>query len=179
MQLQFQEGDWVLLSRADTPYDRGKLYLKWQGPFQVQQVVSRDIYKVRSLLGTVEEVHGCRLWFYAPVEFQPLEELRRIFIQQNRRTEIRKVKQIYLTQGHWKVKISWRGLEDHQDSVKDFMEILERYPKKTRQAVKKLTDEQQMEVWHYVSNRIQQDHELRYLKVTPPYGEVEFQNGSK
>jgi hypothetical protein len=42
--LQFQQGDWVLISRYNTPRERDKIKLVWNGPFQIIEILSTNVY---------------------------------------------------------------------------------------------------------------------------------------
>eukprot|EP00924_Labyrinthula_sp_SR-Ha-C_P014206 maker-scaffold_59-snap-gene-0.109-mRNA-1 protein AED:0.56 eAED:0.57 QI:0/0/0/1/1/1/2/0/828 len=59
--LQYNEGDWCLVSSKGIPRERDKLALEWSGPAQVSEVVSKNVYKVKTLDGKTTEVHGSRL----------------------------------------------------------------------------------------------------------------------
>eukprot|EP00924_Labyrinthula_sp_SR-Ha-C_P008173 snap_masked-scaffold_11-processed-gene-5.27-mRNA-1 protein AED:0.58 eAED:0.58 QI:0/-1/0/1/-1/1/1/0/267 len=61
---QYSKGDYVLVSEHGTLQANEKTRLTWLGPYQVIDVVSKDVYIVESLLGKTRTIHASRLWFY-------------------------------------------------------------------------------------------------------------------
>ncbi len=60
----------MLLSTKDTPKQKvSKLKKIWQGPFQVIDILGRNVYKVVSLTKKEYIVHASRLWFYYNKEY--------------------------------------------------------------------------------------------------------------
>eukprot|EP00924_Labyrinthula_sp_SR-Ha-C_P000684 augustus_masked-scaffold_7-processed-gene-0.44-mRNA-1 protein AED:0.88 eAED:1.00 QI:0/0/0/0.2/1/1/5/0/600 len=73
--LQYNLGEWVMISSENTHRKRMKLKLKWQGSFQITEIVSPNIYKVTSLTGKEFTVHALRMWWYNGSLFEPPAEL--------------------------------------------------------------------------------------------------------
>ena len=77
--LQYQEGDYVMVSNANTKRERNKTKPKWTGPYEVVRVVSNNVYEVESLLGKRKVLHASFMWFYVPEGYLPTEAMRNTF----------------------------------------------------------------------------------------------------
>ena len=77
--LQFEPGDWVLVSTVGTLRDLDKTRLKWSGPQLVTRVISMDVYEVQNLNGHKMIVHASRLWYYDNSSFRPTPEMTSVF----------------------------------------------------------------------------------------------------
>eukprot|EP00924_Labyrinthula_sp_SR-Ha-C_P009054 snap_masked-scaffold_2-processed-gene-11.4-mRNA-1 protein AED:0.14 eAED:0.14 QI:0/-1/0/1/-1/1/1/0/1364 len=78
--LQYQVGEWCLISTAKTPRETNKIKLEWSGPVLIQEVLSNNVYRVRLLNGMTLTVHASRLYFYEPSGYVPDDALRKIFV---------------------------------------------------------------------------------------------------
>ena len=89
---QFQIGEWVLVSRKNTPLDyKSKVKLKWTGPYCVVEIISNNVYGVENLFGKRQIVHGSRLWYYSGKDLEVTDELTRVFAHDFRDLEIEKI----------------------------------------------------------------------------------------
>eukprot|EP00924_Labyrinthula_sp_SR-Ha-C_P013163 snap_masked-scaffold_12-processed-gene-11.46-mRNA-1 protein AED:0.46 eAED:0.52 QI:0/-1/0/1/-1/1/1/0/95 len=68
----------------------------WLGPYQVMDIISKDVYEVESLLGKRRVVHTSRLWFYADEKPTGNENLKALFTHNFQSLEIDKIKKIQL-----------------------------------------------------------------------------------
>ena len=99
--VQFQAGDWAMISFHQTPMYTDKTKPIWQGPMVVLQVLSKDVYEVQSMLGKKYRVHGNRMWFYAKQNFyRPAEYVKHMARLQKTGFEIDKIEAIELRDGH-------------------------------------------------------------------------------
>eukprot|EP00924_Labyrinthula_sp_SR-Ha-C_P007286 maker-scaffold_8-snap-gene-14.16-mRNA-1 protein AED:0.72 eAED:0.73 QI:0/0/0/0.5/1/1/2/0/1054 len=116
--LQYNEGDWCLVSSKGTPRERDKLALEWSGPAQIVEVVSKNVYKVKTLDGKTTEVHGSRLYFYEPSGFVPAEALRKIYVGNFKHLEVAGFGDVRydprLTE--YVVEVKWRGFRDEDNT---------------------------------------------------------------
>eukprot|EP00924_Labyrinthula_sp_SR-Ha-C_P014342 snap_masked-scaffold_20-processed-gene-2.14-mRNA-1 protein AED:1.00 eAED:1.00 QI:0/0/0/0/1/1/2/0/167 len=67
--LQFNVGGYFLILKEGTQSAK-KTRVTWIGPFQITDLVSKDVYSVESLTNKTRLVHGSRLWWYS--DSQPL-----------------------------------------------------------------------------------------------------------
>ena len=79
--LQYQEGDYVMVSNANTKRERNKTNPNWTGPYKVVRVVSNNVYEVESLLGKRKTLHASCMWFYEPEGYLPTEAVKNVFLQ--------------------------------------------------------------------------------------------------
>ena len=62
--IQFEIGDWVLVSRATRK--QHKLQLQWIGPYQIVDIRNRFVYRVRSIINDQElDVHAARIQLFS------------------------------------------------------------------------------------------------------------------
>ena len=78
--LQYTEGEWVLLSKHGTLAARDKTKPMWVGPYQISKSTHRNVYEIRDLLGKKKIAHSCRLWPYAPSTYEPPTNLVKLFL---------------------------------------------------------------------------------------------------
>eukprot|EP00924_Labyrinthula_sp_SR-Ha-C_P003437 snap_masked-scaffold_15-processed-gene-9.33-mRNA-1 protein AED:0.88 eAED:0.88 QI:0/-1/0/1/-1/1/1/0/1128 len=116
--LQYNEGDWCLVSSKGTPRERDKLALEWSGPVQITEVVSKNVYKIKTLDGKATEVHGSRLYFYEPSGFVPSEALRKVYVGNFKHLEVAGFGDVkydpHLTE--YVVEVKWRGFRDEDNT---------------------------------------------------------------
>eukprot|EP00924_Labyrinthula_sp_SR-Ha-C_P014563 augustus_masked-scaffold_34-processed-gene-1.7-mRNA-1 protein AED:1.00 eAED:1.00 QI:0/0/0/0/1/1/12/0/2109 len=86
--LQYNVGDWCLLSSKGTLKDRDKLAHEWSGPVQIMETVSKNVYKIKASDGKAMEVHGSGLYFYEPSGFVPSEALRNVHVGNFKHLEV-------------------------------------------------------------------------------------------
>ena len=126
--MQYQEGDFVMLSKANTKREREKVKPVWYGPFQVTEVISNNVYRVESLLGQEKVCHASFMWFYEPKGYEPTEEVRNIFLQDGGELEIEKIEKWKIIQGEAKFLVKWLGFEDGQNTWETLDHLLEQVP---------------------------------------------------
>ena len=68
--LQYQPGEYVLVSSKGTSRRRNKLKLYWTGPWIITGVPGHNIYEVRDPLGNAKTVHSSRVRFYDGKNFR-------------------------------------------------------------------------------------------------------------
>jgi hypothetical protein len=67
--VKFDKGDYVLVAVAE-PQNLSKLQPRWNGPYQITDVVSDWVWVVKHLVSKVEKtVHAFRLQFYSDKDF--------------------------------------------------------------------------------------------------------------
>eukprot|EP00924_Labyrinthula_sp_SR-Ha-C_P003638 snap_masked-scaffold_3-processed-gene-1.14-mRNA-1 protein AED:1.00 eAED:1.00 QI:0/0/0/0/1/1/2/0/1179 len=121
--IQYNLGDWVLTSSANTHRARLKYKLKWQGPLQVVDTISDNVYKLKSLLGKEMVCHASRMWWYEPPEYEPSEEIMKHFRRTYGALSVEGIYDIKLTpEGHY-LKTKWLGFEE-KDYTFEPLEIL-------------------------------------------------------
>ena len=115
--MQFQPGDFVLLSRAGTKSIRKKTKLEWGGPFQVTEVHSNNVYTIQEMTTDKEmKVHASRLWFYESDGYVPKDSMKLIFDTQWKTLDVEELKELKLEDNQILILTSWLGLEEIEDS---------------------------------------------------------------
>ena len=138
--LQFQEGDWVLLSKAVTIRGERKDKPTWVGPYQVVEARAHNIYRIARVDGgRTYIVHSSFLWFYEPNGFTPPPELVEVFLQDYGELEVEKILDCRYTGGveTCKLLVHWSGFPDSSDSWEPFLHIIKYVPDVVRQFVEK------------------------------------------
>ena len=126
--LQYQTGDYVMLSKANTKRERDKIKPVWYGPFQVIEIVSNNVYRVESLLGQEKVVHASFMWFYEPKGYEPTMEVRNIFLQDQGELEIEEIRSWKVIRGEAKFEVKWLGFEDDQNTWETLQHLMEQVP---------------------------------------------------
>ena len=166
VQQHFQAGDWVMLSTVGTPQNREKLKLRWTGPFQIQETLSESLYRIRSLTGSMEEAHGSRLWYYAPIDFTPSDDLVAMFADENQHKEIRRIGKFRKYKGTWEALVTWKGLEKVKSTWKKVSQLMDDHPEETRRAVRRQTDDTQLQIWEEIANDLTQEEDRVVRNIT-------------
>eukprot|EP00924_Labyrinthula_sp_SR-Ha-C_P001742 snap_masked-scaffold_64-processed-gene-0.37-mRNA-1 protein AED:0.39 eAED:0.40 QI:0/0/0/1/1/1/2/0/1625 len=147
--LQFMPSEWVLCSKAGTLAARDKTKPIWIGPYKVIKSIHRNTYLVTDLLGKDMIVHASRLWPYAPPEFEPAEQLVKLFQVDKADLEVEKLLDVQFEQRQWWLLVKWYGFDEADNSweplsplaedipevVEDF--LLEMNTKNSKRALKK------------------------------------------
>eukprot|EP00924_Labyrinthula_sp_SR-Ha-C_P001902 augustus_masked-scaffold_30-processed-gene-2.69-mRNA-1 protein AED:0.48 eAED:0.48 QI:0/-1/0/1/-1/1/1/0/1817 len=116
--IQFSPGDYVLVSEKGTMAAQEKTRITWHGPYQVTEIVSRDIYKVESLMGKERIVHATRMWFYSTKKPLGNHKLRQVFMHNFDAVEVDRILDVRLRgtqRPRFEAKIRWRGFDKEDD----------------------------------------------------------------
>eukprot|EP00924_Labyrinthula_sp_SR-Ha-C_P012393 maker-scaffold_10-augustus-gene-5.1-mRNA-1 protein AED:0.27 eAED:0.28 QI:0/0/0/1/0/0/2/0/281 len=97
--LQYNMGDWCLVSSNGTPTERDKLALEWSGPVQISEVVSKNVYKIKVLNSKALEVHGVYVGNFKHLEVAGFGDVRY---------------DPHLTE--YVVEVKWRGFRDEDNT---------------------------------------------------------------
>eukprot|EP00924_Labyrinthula_sp_SR-Ha-C_P000607 augustus_masked-scaffold_27-processed-gene-4.59-mRNA-1 protein AED:1.00 eAED:1.00 QI:0/0/0/0/1/1/3/0/1847 len=116
--LQYNVGDWCLLSSKGTLRERDKLALEWSGPVQITEIISKNVYKIKALDGKATEVHGSRLYFYEPSGFVPSEALRKIYVGNFKHLEVAEFRDVKYDPhlAEYVVEVRWRGFRPEDNT---------------------------------------------------------------
>ena len=114
--LQYQEGDYVMVSNANTKRERNKTKPKWTGPYEVVRVVSNNVYEVESLLGKRRVIHANFMWFYEPEGYVPTEAMRNVFLQDQGELEVETILNWKQNEEGFFLLVKWLGFEESQNS---------------------------------------------------------------
>ena len=133
--IQFEIGDWVLVSRPTRK--QHKLQLQWIGPFQVVDIMSPYVYRVRSITNDQEQdVHAARLQLFADGSIEFTEELARDYLQNTRGLMVEEIRSSRWNRnlGRYELLCHWWGYDDSSDSwltydavERDYPDLLDRY----------------------------------------------------
>ncbi|POM69893.1 Hypothetical protein PHPALM_13794 [Phytophthora palmivora] len=122
--VNFSVGDYVLRSRVDEKH-LNKLLVTWVGPYVVTE--AHPLYfVVRSLVtGKTSDVHASRLKFFDDSDLQVTEELLQHITNQGIVLDVQEIKQHRWNAARkdYELCISWRGLEEIEDSWEPFLSM--------------------------------------------------------
>ena len=116
VEVQYGVGEWVLVSKEGTPGAKDKTKLTWVGPYQVTDTKSYNVYEVRDLYGGYQEIHGCRMWFYAGDDYAPDEAVIAQFKVDKACLEVKKLLDLRIRHNTYEVLVRWRGFDQSWDS---------------------------------------------------------------
>eukprot|EP00924_Labyrinthula_sp_SR-Ha-C_P000049 maker-scaffold_60-snap-gene-0.53-mRNA-1 protein AED:0.62 eAED:0.63 QI:0/0/0/1/0/0/2/0/860 len=138
---QFSQGDYVLVSEYGTLNAKEKTRLNWIGPYQVTNIISKDVYEVESLLGKRRIIHASRLWFYSDEKPLGNKNLKALFVHNFQSLEINRIKKIQLFSSpsvEYRVRVSWLGFSAESDTWKPLDTIYRDVPLPVRDFVNKI-----------------------------------------
>eukprot|EP00924_Labyrinthula_sp_SR-Ha-C_P001378 snap_masked-scaffold_44-processed-gene-1.62-mRNA-1 protein AED:0.40 eAED:0.40 QI:0/-1/0/1/-1/1/1/0/703 len=138
---QFSQGDYVLVSEYGTLNAKEKIRLNWIGPYQITNIISKDVYEVESLLGKIRVVHASRLWFYSDEKPLGNKNLKALFVHNFQSLEINRIKKIQLFSSpsvEYRVRVSSLGFSAESDTWKPLDTIYRDVPLLVRDFVNKI-----------------------------------------
>ena len=136
--LQYQEGDWVLVSKEFTIRGRRKDKPLWVGPYQVIEVVSHDIYRVQDIGEAKSMVlHACFLYFYEPSGYVPTKEVEAVFLQDYGTLEVEKIVIFRSNDNGYELVIKWYGFPDTENTWEPLEHMRQYIPELIKEVVSK------------------------------------------
>ena len=109
--LQYQPGEYVLVSSKGTSRRRNKLKLYWTGPWIITGVPGHNIYEVRDPLGNAKTVHSSRVSFYDGKEFQVTEEIKMVYTYNRGIFEVADLIGLRANGQDFELTVHWKGFE--------------------------------------------------------------------
>ena len=126
--VQYGEGDFVLMSTADIMKGRNKLKLTWIGPFMVKEIQGHNFYILKDPIGKEVECHSSRMRFYNGERLEFTEMIKNQFLLNRGRFYLKQVNEIKFRNGQYECKCQWYGLESHDDSWEEVDEVFKTAP---------------------------------------------------
>eukprot|EP00924_Labyrinthula_sp_SR-Ha-C_P010209 snap_masked-scaffold_23-processed-gene-0.22-mRNA-1 protein AED:1.00 eAED:1.00 QI:0/-1/0/0/-1/1/1/0/223 len=120
--LQYNLGNWVLMSSANTHRARQKKNIRWKGSFQVVTMIYPNVYRFRNLLEKETVCHESCIWWYEPPEYSASENVIKHFKWNYGTLSVEGIYDIKLTPEGQSLKRKWLGFEE--DSTFEPLEIL-------------------------------------------------------
>eukprot|EP00924_Labyrinthula_sp_SR-Ha-C_P002515 snap_masked-scaffold_16-processed-gene-6.63-mRNA-1 protein AED:1.00 eAED:1.00 QI:0/-1/0/0/-1/1/1/0/277 len=130
--LQYKLGEWVMISSENARRKRMKLKLKWQGPFQITEIVSLNVYKTISLTGKLFTVHVLRMWWYDGSLFEPPAELVEHFKRDYGALVVERIFYLKVNMEGCFALIRWLGFTKRDDSWEPLETLVEVVPNLVR-----------------------------------------------
>lgn len=122
-QCEFSVGDFDLWARVDARLSHDKLLARWVGPFEVTEALTHS-FVVRNIInGQQVEVHGSRLKFFCESELDVNDELRAHVGNQGLVLGVEAILEHRKTRAGWQLLVSWRGLQNEEDSWKPLVSL--------------------------------------------------------
>jgi|GEM_PF-2679083 len=129
--INYQPGDWVLLSSKGESKVKEKIRLTWTGPYQIEEIVGNNLYRLISPMGKKKEVHSTRIRFYAGNSFQMTEEVQRLFVHNTGLFEVEAVLDSRFNENsnsRYELLVRWKGFEEFDNSWEPFEILYEDVP---------------------------------------------------
>jgi transposase InsO family protein len=126
----FNVGDFVLWSRVDERLRGNKLMVRWVGPFRVTEALEYSFIIEHLITGDKTEVHGSRLKFFDDASVEVDEEVLEHVAKQGIVLGVEAIRdhRFNSTTKQWELRISWRGLQEIEDSWEPLTSILNDAP---------------------------------------------------
>ena len=109
--LQYEVGEYVLVSRRDQELFPDKLRLIWNGPYLITEITGKYLYKVLSPVDDEKEVHARRLKFYDGKTYEMSEVELAVYLHDAGSQEIEGFAGLRLKDGEYQLLCKWRGME--------------------------------------------------------------------
>ena len=126
--LQYQIGEYVMVSRIGVELFPDKLKLIWRGPYLIEDIVGHDLYKLISPTDDFIEVHSRRVRYYDGFSFEFDEVVKKILMHDHGSQEIERFVGLRLQNGEYQLKCRWRGLEEGDDTWQEAKSLIDQYP---------------------------------------------------
>ena len=115
--IQFQPGDFVLMSSEHTSRKRNKILRVWTGPFLITGFASENIYYVQDMFGLEEEkVHSGRLCPYAGPDLEPNDDMKFLWMNDYAELEPERIIGVRKRGDIFELCVEWSGFEKHKAS---------------------------------------------------------------
>ncbi|KAE9026601.1 hypothetical protein PR002_g10883 [Phytophthora rubi] len=139
----FDVGDYVLWSSIGQRLPNRKLLGHWVGPFKVIATLPHSFEIEHLVTGRKYEVHASRLKFYADSDLNTTTELLELVFSQGMRLGVDKFADYRFNQDfdRWELLVSWQGLQSIEDSWELLTYLLQDIPKKLRDYINSIYDE--------------------------------------
>eukprot|EP00924_Labyrinthula_sp_SR-Ha-C_P008000 augustus_masked-scaffold_41-processed-gene-2.21-mRNA-1 protein AED:1.00 eAED:1.00 QI:0/0/0/0/1/1/4/0/1645 len=147
--LQYQVGEWCLISTAKTPRETNKIKLEWSGPVLIQEVLSNNVYRV------------------------PDDALRKIFINNWGELEVGRFHGLRYSNGEWWLHVHWKGFESRDDTweplrsmYRDVKSLVIKYLENQRKPVRDKRNSNRAMAW--IERHILGDINVRWVGKMRP-----------
>ena len=127
--IQFEIGDWVLVSRATRK--QHKLQLQWIGPYQITDIRNRFVYRVRSVINDQEmDVHAARLQLFSDGDLDFTEDLAADYLRNTKGFTAEKfVSSRWNSQtARYELLCHWWGFDSSSDTWISYHDVERDYP---------------------------------------------------
>ena len=153
--LQYQPGEFVLVSTKGVAKHRAKTKLTWIGPFMISEIVGHNVYKVVNPGGEEIIVHAARVRWYDGKGFTVVEEVNNQFLFDRGEFHLDKVVDIDFRNGAYFLQCQWLGFEESDGTWEPFQDIYEDAPETVEQFLYKEKDNSDLVKLLY--NRLMRD----------------------
>ncbi len=123
--IQYQVGDFVLVSIKDHLKNRKKTKLHWIGPYQVILASGPYLYELMDCERKVISVHSCRMKFYEKADFEVTEVVKTVFLHNKGEFLLEKIDDIKYKNGRYWLLCLWHGLTEMESTWELMEEMLE------------------------------------------------------
>lgn len=127
----FDIGDFVLWSRADSTTSLEKLQFIWRGPFQIVDTMSDHVFRIEHLTSKKQfTVHASRLKFYHDRSLNVTAELEEHVNTQGFMYTIECLNDFRwnLTSKRWEFQVLWSGFDESEATWEPFLTLLKDIP---------------------------------------------------
>ena len=126
--IQYQPGEFVLVSTKGVAKHRAKTKLTWIGPFIITEVIGNNVYKVENPSGEERIVHAARVKWYDGKAFTLIEEINDQFLFDRGEFYLDKVVNVDFRNGGYYLLCQWLGFEESEGTWEPFQDIYEDAP---------------------------------------------------
>eukprot|EP00924_Labyrinthula_sp_SR-Ha-C_P001170 augustus_masked-scaffold_7-processed-gene-15.52-mRNA-1 protein AED:1.00 eAED:1.00 QI:0/-1/0/0/-1/1/1/0/381 len=111
--IQYNVGDWILLTKSGTKGSQVKHLPLFVGPYRIIKIISSNVYQIEDLLGKRQIVHASRLWPYKDDTFKPTQEIINLFLSNQDPLEVEYFLKLFVTDKNGIIVLTkWLGCEE-------------------------------------------------------------------
>ena len=141
----FDVGDYVLVAFVANR-SKGKLVVKWRGPFRITDVINQRVYEVQHLIDKSKRfAHAVRLRFFANKWYEVTEEILEEVESESNFDGLFDVERLMDVRFNeesmqYEFLVHWRGFEDADDTWEPFNELFISIPDVVERFINRLED---------------------------------------
>ena len=109
--IQYQPGEYVLVSSKGVTRRKNKLKLNWTGPWVIVGIPGDNVYDVRDPLGNQKSVHAARVRYYDGKNFKMSEEVKKVYTFNRGVFEVDKIIGLRANGHDYEMLVFWKGFE--------------------------------------------------------------------
>eukprot|EP00924_Labyrinthula_sp_SR-Ha-C_P010482 maker-scaffold_70-snap-gene-0.112-mRNA-1 protein AED:0.48 eAED:0.52 QI:0/0/0/1/0/0/2/0/552 len=134
--IQYEIGDWVLLSTKGTKVHREKLRLRWAGPYRITGIKGNHLYELEDINKKKKEAHAQRIKFYCGKWMETDELVKSAWLYNEGSFEVDEFIGVKASQEGYLLLIRWKGFESFDPTWEKLSEMVRVVPERIESFLK-------------------------------------------